>query len=298
MPSYLKDMEIDEVSLVPDGANPGAKVLFYKSREEKKMDKSTLLDQVKKLFGANAADHLQKGMYKDPSMKKEDEGTAEESSVMDEKMDMLYDSVESISGDAQLTPADKRKMMEKTFMQFIDDVLPTTVEDTPTEKADPVTDETSKDEDMKNDEVAKALESKIAKLQADYETKIAKANEQITKMQEEKADADRLAKATKMVAGLPLKAESVAKILKSSDAETIVELEKTLATTAAALKESGIFKEIGSNNGQSDESAMDKLNKIASDIRKSNVKLTEAQAFREAVRQNPGLFQETRQSAN
>lgn len=92
--------------------------------------------------------------------------------------------------------------------------------------------------------------------------------------------------------GLPQKRDDLVELLWTmTDAEARGTMQKNLEAAAAAARRGNVFGSIGSDlGGDGDGSAYAKIEAAAVDIRKSNPKLTEAQARAQAMNDNPELY--------
>ena len=81
------------------------------------------------------------------------------------------------------------------------------------------------------------------------------------------------------------------------DSEEYKAYVETQTATAAALKESALFQEVGHDMPAKDENALEKLNKLAIALAEKNPALSPAQAFNDALTQNPQLYDDYRKGA-
>lgn len=158
---------------------------------------------------------------------------------------------------------------------------------------DPKTKEKTMTDTMNKADINKAIEEGVAKATADLVAKNTDLSTQLQKMREDKEAADRLAKATEMVAGVPgFTAEQVAGIIKGMDEAAVIEFGKSLKSSAETISKSRAFAELGTSHVVKAGSALDQLNKSASEIMKSEPDLSQEQAFRKATKQNRGLYKQ------
>lgn len=158
---------------------------------------------------------------------------------------------------------------------------------------DPKTKEKTMTDTMNKADINKAIEEGVAKATADLVAKNTDLSTQLQKMREDKEAADRLAKATEMVAGVPgFTAEQVAGIIKGMDEAAVTEFGKSLKSSAETISKSRAFAELGTSQVVKAGSALDQLNKSASEIMKSEPDLSQEQAFRKATKQNRGLYKQ------
>lgn len=92
--------------------------------------------------------------------------------------------------------------------------------------------------------------------------------------------------------GLPQKREDIVESLWTmTDVEARGTMQKNLEAAAAAARRGNLFGEIGSGmGGDGDGSAYSKIEAAATEIRKANPKVTEAQARAQAMNDNPELY--------
>lgn len=91
--------------------------------------------------------------------------------------------------------------------------------------------------------------------------------------------------------GLPQKRDEIVELLWTMpDAEARSTMQKNLEAAAAAARRGNLFGEIGSGMGGDTGSAYAKIEAAATEIRKSNPKITEAQARAQAMNDNPELY--------
>lgn len=158
---------------------------------------------------------------------------------------------------------------------------------------DPETKEKTMTDTMNKADINKAIEEGVAKATADLVAKNTELSAQLQKMRDDKEAADRMAKAKEMVAGVPgFTAEQVAGIIKGMDEAAVAEFGKSLKATAETVTKSRAFAELGTSQVIKAGSAVDQLNKAASEIQKSEPKLSSEQAFRKATKQNRELYKQ------
>lgn len=207
-----------------------------------------------------------------------------------------------------------RKMDEETPMSFkqritkaLDDlkalVTKTDLEEVPGDEAPPADDpntpakeapmtDTEKQElvakiaelEKKLGTVEKAENEKVAKAEADAKA----AQEQVAKMEAERE----VTVAKAMLGQAPGKAEELAAVLKQLDDTGKAFVTTVLKQHNALLGASEVLKELGAGGDKAVETANEKVEKAAAEIRKADTSLTLEQARAEALRRNPGLYEE------
>ena len=107
----LSDMKIEEVSLVGEGANPGARVVLFKSKDGK--------PKVKKNFGKELTDFIKLNLWGSgmnaPVTYKELYNSAE----AQEMISVLNQSLQNIAGDPDLSKEEKDSLTEQSVNEFL-----------------------------------------------------------------------------------------------------------------------------------------------------------------------------------
>lgn len=321
MAQMLTDMNIEEVSLVDDPANPGAKVLLWKRKNGGDMTKKD--DSGLK---ASLLQVLQKfGMYGAPEQATTfndlDDGREKQ-----EMIQVLSDSLVSIAGDTSLSDEDKKSYMQQSVSEFLAEIGSS--QETEKGNADDPASMQTKGDMMKTidlstlskenkeqllkqlqDEQAAAgstgepagneggdamkkeqIDEVVTKALEPVQKELKDAQALIAKMNDEKAAAVRLEKAKDITKGLAgVDVEKVAEMLKGLDDAGQETLASVLKAASEQSKLATLLKTAGSDTakpGSADEIAKSK----ADEIRKANPKLSEQQALAMAWEQNPGLY--------
>lgn len=147
----------------------------------------------------------------------------------------------------------------------------------------------------KQAEILKGLPEQVTKMVADLEVEKT-ANQVVMKAQADRiakleADAEakeRLARATTLTKGTTMEPAVVAELLKGDDA-TVKATEALVKALADAQEKAGIFKALG-GDVVSDTDPTSVLLAKAAELRKTDPKLSDAQAFRAAADANPDLY--------
>ena len=338
MPKFLKDMRLDEISLVDEPASPGARVALFKRRgQDAVAETANAINFVKAAFAEaelpaaafSAFDAALTAAFAGMIVQKGDRiefdpAHAEVANLpgIARLVKGTGESLRTIFLDPDVTDPDALVRTTTTqLVAAVDEVIKANGKE-PGNGFKPCADckdrevcktkgacaMSDKDNDIQkriDDAVSKAVGEAVAKAkeEAAAEVKkareeaaaaIAKANEQIAAINEKAADAERLAKAKTLVAGVPgVTAEFVAKQLKGMTPEEAADFEKGLASLREQAKLGKITKEIGGSGAGEGAaaSASEAIAKAAAEIRKSNPKLTNAQAVDKALVENPSLYE-------
>jgi hypothetical protein len=276
MPYLLKDLEITRVDLVDEGANSAAFIELFKRKEPMTMTFEEILKSMKPEHAAVIIAEVTKA--------KEDAATATtakntaETELAKVKMDLA-------TANANLATA------KKTVGGFCSCDKPTPDADTickncgkPVRGAGVAK---SKDDDM-SDEVLKSLPIEVQAYVKKCREDNQRALEKIAQIEKAKKESEAIAKAASLKA-LPVDQKVLVEVIKKSD-------EQMLGVLTAVNKaiEDSVLKEVGKSNfgtlGAAD--AYTKLEAKAAEIRKARPALSSAQAFTEAVHDNPDLYAE------
>lgn len=327
MPYQLSGLRLNRVDLVPDGSNPDAHIVLFKSKEKKKMAK-TAKRKVAKKPAAKKPDSRPKGKQRgeedeededdDVRMSREDDDEEDELEEDDNAVDEEEedDDVEKSEDDEDdeaeeedddedekprrksKTPAKKnKKKVAKSASEEADDDL-----------ADDDEDAVDDEEDLEIDEdVVKAMPKAI---RAKLEGFIEKTNSRLARLQKtaksaartasiEKAKRERLEfveKAKRVIPNLPGTHEEKGELYQALysgepvSADVAKGIVKLLKAGDAAI--ASLMSETGRGRARTDEEsdAISELREKASEIQKANTKLTKEQAFEKACQENPKLF--------
>lgn len=325
MPKQLLGLRVDEVSLVDEPANPGAKVAFFKRKEDKPMNK----------FSAWIAKHLGKAAADELASIKKDAQSFDDIEMGNEAREAswnLQQSICSIIEDESLDMAAKTAKIDETITQFKAALSQEQLEQTGagnsagngTSVVASTMKSTKGDKDMTPEELKKSIDGAvaeamakaksetaeaiakakaeadeaIAKAKAEASAEVAKANDAVAKMIAERADEARLTKAKSMVEGVAgFTAEQVAGMLKSMDDKQAEELEKSLKALKSVAKTNRIFSEAGAPVGKSG-SAYQQLEQKAAELIAHEPKLSKAQAMKRVTKSNPELYVQYRSEQN
>ena len=259
MPSALTELEVDEVSLVPKGANQMAKVALFKrdSGEEKTMGEK-FVALFKSWFGSDEVQAVFKA---------------------DEKLPVACDhtGLMKADGDGYATCP---KCGEKIQMKG---------------KEKDMTDETKK----AADEVAKALSQDIEEIKKALDVVNAEKAElakQLKTEQDARATREFVEKASKY-ARVGMNASDLGALLKTVSekcgADTLASVEK-LVKGANEISRLSLLSEIGKSSSRPIDSPTGRLEVIAKEMMAKDPKLTLEKAITTAATLNPKLADETR----
>lgn len=307
MAQLLKDIQLDELSLVDDGANPGARILFFKRKPTAEQVTSDLRSFFTKLKPAADADFAK--------MMDECAATFDEVDAADEaweNLSILWRALSSILADKTLSTDQKASMIADSLTQYLDAMSnqEATMPDVTQKQMDEaitkaVAEAIAKQKQDTDAAIAKAVEdakkaneaattAAIAKAKEEADKEVKKANEELAKLRDERAGEVRLAKAKSLVGKTNVSAEDVAKLLAKLDAAESEILEKVLKGASEAMEKSGLFSEAGASGGGDRGTALDELSKAAEVIKKANPTMSQAAAEAKAAEDNPALYGEYR----
>jgi hypothetical protein len=299
----LSNIETAEVSLVTRGAN--------RKRFALRKEETTMADQKKKEQLRKALEDMSPAARKalvDALRTLANAGEDLPPEITQSLLDAAgIDSPEALlallgTGDAPTDPADSPADVPGGSVD------PTAQEmsmATPTKSAAPVTtakldpaeleklqkaEKTAADAQAKNVELQKKLEEG-EKARVELEKKI-------TAERDARLNREFIAKAEKLT-HLPTKAEELGPILKElhdKAPEAAAKIEKLLEqANEKAGKVEALLKEQGHSRQGKESNALEELNKVAAEIRKSEPKLTEAAAFDRALKLHPELYEKYNQ---
>lgn len=254
----LKDLVVEEVSLVDSPANPEAHVLIYKRDVEKD--------------GKCPDCGAQMEMGKCPSCGYEAQKAAEEAEEKEhmadaQKLQAELDAAKKLAEEnaAKATAAEaKAAELQKKL-----DALENTPEAVEKRKLEAMPESVRKEFSAMKEEIAKA--------------------------REEKAEAEAIAKAKADFSNLPGKAEDIAKIYRKATsgltAEEKAEFDKTLKSASEALK-SNLFVERGRGGAAPVSGSPEAQMEVKIDeLRKANPKLSYAEAALQVAKAHPEIYE-------
>jgi colicin import membrane protein len=280
MAQRLTEMEITEISLVDEPANPEAKVLIVKSKGGAG---SVSLSEVAKAVMAAIEDFapqivekaVSEGFSDDPQAAAAAAAIIEET-VMD--MEAVTKALEK--AEADLAALTKRAEAAESKIKEQDDIIKAKDDEIAKAKgaADPKADE---------EEILKALPESIRKRLEDAD----KERAEFAKKAEEAELKEAVAKAKSFGVG---DAEKVGGLLirigkGKTTADDLAEIEAILRAAAAVSSHSALFKSIGAAEAV-DGDPEEMLKAKATEIQKANDGMTFAAAYDKALGENPQLY--------
>jgi hypothetical protein len=296
MAKQLTDLVIDEISLVDDPANEEAKVSIFKAKKKVPCDKTSDMED-------------EDDMDDEKKVKKQMDAISSRIPAALEELSQLIVEKAALAGGvpvdsvAALTAAASLKeytMDIQALSKALEDaeVKLATLEKRATE-ADAVI--KAKDEEITvlkgkaeaastEEEIIKSASEPVQKMLNDLRDRALISEAAIAKMKEEKEVAEAIAKAKDLNFG---EAETVGKLLMrvakgTTTADDASLLEGMLKQAGEVTKGSKLFVAVGASNGDVDPEAI--IKSKAAEIRKGNPLLSEAQAYTEALDQNPDLY--------
>lgn len=262
MPQILKDMTIEEISLVDDGANEDARVVIVKAK-------------------SGQTGQAAPGGF-DPS--NPDAADMAAASIKEFEMDIETLSKALDDAEAKLAALEKRASDAEASLKDAEEVIKS--------KDDQITEITKAANPPSDDEVMKGLPESIRKRLEDAEAVAKAAQEEVVKAKAAQEASEYIAKAKSL--GAP-DAEKVGGLLLrvakgTTTADDAATLETMLKAANAQGQTAALFKALGSDTAADAEpEAM--LKAKADEIEKAaEGKMTKEQAYAKAVEQNPALY--------
>lgn len=268
MPYVLKDLVVDRVDLVDEGANSAAFIELYK-RKEKSMGFEEIVSKLKPEHAEVVTSELNKAKA---DLEEANTALANKSSELETANEALAKAnaeLETLKAKNQTCECDGEADEDGICKECGKPKAKTAAfDETETLKSMP--------------EAAREL---FLKMRAQKEA----AEEQVRKNAEEKAEAEAIAKAASLKA-LPIEQDKLVGIVKSCSPEVL----ELLAAANSAI-EATVLEEVGKNVGNgakvTDDSAWDKLEKKATEIAERD-SITKEKAMARAVSENPDLYRE------
>lgn len=269
MATRLKKLRLTELSLVDNPANADAVVMLTKRYEEPEdIQKDDDLDD----------DDLEDEEFDDEEMVDgaADDAADDEDEGEDDLDDDAADDEETEDEGGDDDDSDGESVGE-------DDNASTTSEDgmTKSMSGQPQTEE----------EILKSLPESVRKRLEDAEAVAKAASEAVAKLNEEKAQAEAVTLAKSYLGKASGDADVLGTLLRKASDEEKAEIAKLLKAHNAALSAAQVFTAVGDTGSETDEVAQ--LNKRATEIRKSNPKITPEQAIAMALEENPDAYVST-----
>ena len=217
------------------------------------------------------------------------------------KLDVLYDMTNALAASLETIVADgvvdKSELVQETLAQFSEALHKAMNMEMADKKCAACTKngamcDACKAKMAKSDEAPVEKSEEVLKAEEERDAAIAKIAE-LTKSAE---DRDRLAVAKSMAGDSGVSVEPLAKALSQLDDEGRTLVSGLLAKHNAILKDSLLFKSMGSDTA-TPVAPQELLNKKAQELMKDDTTLTEAQAVTKAMELNPKLYDATLRSA-
>lgn len=259
MPNLLKDLVIDRVDLVEEGANSAAFISLYKRKEQTTMDIKTILEKM----------------------------APEQASVVQTEIDRL--SLDITKANETINTLTTEKDGGVQALAKANEELTTTKDALDVLKSDNDVLKSSQEASRDEAEIIKAMPEPAQAIFIKMKAQKEAAEESVCKAREAEEHAVAVAKAANLKA-LPIEQEKLVGILKKCSPE----LFEVLTGVNAAI-ESTVLGEVGKSNpgakATSSDEAWAKIEVKALEIEKSKG-MTKAKSISQAVNENPDLYKE------
>lgn len=267
MPFVLKDLVIDRVDLVDEGANSAAFIQLYKRKERSdKMDLKDIIVQMKEEHASVVKSTL---------------------ADLESKVEKLQAKLDEITTERDNAKADLKKAKDE-LEKVQEDFKKTKNELDELKVAKAKTDD-NKEENF--EEILKSLPENARELFKKMQAQKEAAEEAIRKAKEAEEHAQAVSKAAELKA-LPVEQDKLVNVLKGCSKEVL-----ELLTTINAAMEETVLGEVGKSRGSAGASAgtgnvaWDKIEAKAEEIRKSKG-VSKAKAISIVIEENPDLYKE------
>ena len=302
MPKKLKNLIVNRVDLVGEGDNPKAHIALFKRKNDGSDAPgwaSKLQESIEKLMGKEG---VEKQVFDFEKFLKElnnEDLINRINNLPDEAVKKISDIVEKLDEEKQtaevLEPLVKAEEGDSEVERLKSEIA--LLKEQLTEKNKQEEDETEEDED-----VLKGLPEKIRKQVEATNARAQAAEERYQKMLDEQDTAKYVekAKAFTNIAADSSRLGVVLKGIASTDKESYAYIEATLKAANEALAQSDIFlKETGSSSdSEAKGSAFERIEAEASELIKSDPKLTKEQAFAKVIMNDPSKYNEYQKEIN
>lgn len=331
MPYKLSGLLLNRVDLVPDGSNPDAHIMLFKSKEgrvpkpaKKKATSKAKADTRSKSKQRGDEDEEEEEdddlVTKSQDDEDEDEEAEDDEDEVDDEDDEDVSTKKAKSKGkgkaAKKTPKSKTKKARQAEDgedvddqddedDETDDAIVKSSDDDDEDEADEGDDADGNDEDGIPEDVMKSLPKHVRKA-------LAQQSSELRTLRKESREASRIAKeererrvrlefvekAKQTIPTLPGTDQEKGAVLKAiadiPDEDVRKSLRRMLKSGDTAMK--SLFAETGRSTRSSDDddSPLSQLREIASDLAKADTKLTKEQAFEKACQKHPDLFQKYR----
>jgi len=267
VPFILKDLVIDRVDLVDEGANSAAFIQLYKRKERSdKMDLKDIIAQMKEEHASVVKSALADLETKIEKLQTElNEVTIERDNA---KADLkkIKDELEKVQEDFEKTKNELNELKVSKAM-------------------------TDNNEEENFEEVLKSLPENVRELFKKMKAQKEAAEEAIRKAKEAEEHAQAVAKAAELKA-LPIEQDKLVNVIKGCSKEVL-----ELLTTINAAMEETVLGEVGKSrvnagaNAGTSNAAWDKIEAKAAEIQKSRG-VSKAKAISIVIEENPDLYKE------
>lgn len=279
MPQLLEDLHIDRVDLVDEGANSAAFIELYKRREPNSMNFDEILTQLEPEHATVITTAF--GKVK-----------ADLSKALSEKK-VIESALEKAKQEVITAQTEAKKAKENAGGFCTCKAAKPNADGICQSCGKPVkgfAKSKSSSTDDVDDEVLKSLPEGVQTYIKKCHQEAQDTQAKLAAIEKEKAENEAIAKA-KALKALPVDAKDLVKLVKQCDDETY----KTLQNINSAVEKS-VLNSVGKSSYDSSATsdAYGKLETKAAEIRKSKPALSYAEAFTEATKQNPDLYEQYR----
>lgn len=283
MPYDLKDLHLDEVSLVDEPANRDSRIVLFKRGQEEcgKMNRGQakmLASKLAAYFGGDARDEDDE--ERDDEMDEKARKQLDELIAKVAQVDSLVAKVDALAKENAALKAQAEKVSKHSeFRAQLPESVRKAFDEMSAEDQDNFVKRFGQPAAAAEDPIAKALEAKTKENEALAKRLEAIENERaIEKVRAELKDLEGMVKVDEL-------AETVLTLRKSGHDAAAKSIVEKFRATKAQLETSGLFKELG-RAGQGEIGAIEKVEALAKALRDKNPELTHAAAVAK-VFENP-----------
>lgn len=269
MAFILKDLVIDRVDLVDEGANSAAFVELYKRKEQ------SVVMELKEIVSKMKPEHA--------------DVINKEIAKLNDSIEKLTDGKEKLEEDKEKLEEDKKKATDE--LEKSNNALTLETEELAKAKASIETlqavSKSKTDADMEA-ELIKSMPEEARLYLEKVKTQKEAAEAELKKAKEVEIEATAVAKATELKA-LPIEKSKLVQILKGCDEPTI-----DMLTTISAAINSTVLKGIGSDKegvGVGADAAWEKIEEKAANVMIAE-SVTKAKAIATVIKTSPNLYEE------
>lgn len=287
MPDLITEMEINEISVVDEPGNEGARVVITKARSAGSGDTFPVADVARALM--DAMDEVAPVIVEKAaaSLADGDPEAADAAAKLIKELIMDFDELKKAleASEAKVTDLEKRVKDAETEKGKLADLLK--AKEAELEKI-----EKAKDPEAAEAELLKSLPETIRKRLEDAEAKAAETEAELQKERDAKERAVLLEKAKSFKAGDPEKvADLLLRITKNKTTADDVKVVEEILKSAAALSDASLlFKSLGTPSAEG-ASAHDVILQKARALQEgSNGEVTFEKAYNTVLEKNPDLY--------